>query len=183
MSSTLGSSRDMAGWPAGQLREWAEGLDGSRAPRDVDWWAYLYVTSQGNAYDTALADEARREWAEVYLLVVDCMERFTARDRWTLASERFTMRAYLIQHLGQVDGSATWNADALAHDVLAMLTLSPTQAREQAAQWRSQPIDQLRTLGHHKNVLAPLMLVADLLGTTAEAGPVREWLALRPDLP
>jgi hypothetical protein len=183
MWSTLGSSRDMAGWSASQLREWAEGLDESRAPRDVKWWSYAYVTSQGNAYDAALADEARREWAAVFLLIVDCMERFAARDRWAAAAERFNMRAYLIHHLGQVDGSATWNADTLAHDILAMLTLSPRQAREQAEQWPSLPIDQIRALRHHKNVLAPLTLVAHLLGPTAEAGLAREWLALRPQLP
>ena len=183
MSSTLEPSRDMAGWSPQQLREWAAGLDETRAPRDVNWWAYVLVTPQRHAYDTALADEARREWAEVFLLLVGCMERFTARDRWSAAADRFRMRANLIRQLGQVDGSATWNADALTHDVLAMLTLSPSQAREQAGQWRSLPIDQIRTLRHHKNVLRPLTLVADLLGPTQEAALAREWLTLYPDLP
>jgi hypothetical protein len=183
MPSTLEPSPDMAGWSSSQLRDWAEGLEGSRAPRDVNWWLDVRWTPQQHAYDTALAGDVRRDWADVFLLFVDCMERFTTYDRWNAAADRFHMRALLIRQLGQVDGSTTWNADALTHDVLAMLTLSPTRARQQVHQWRSPPIDQIRTLRHHKNVLAPLESVADLVHRSPHADLVREWLALRPDLP
>jgi hypothetical protein len=173
---------DMTGWTPNRVREWAARLDGSRAPRSINWWLRVrWTTPQQHAYNETLPDEARREWAEVFLLFVDCMERFTTYDRWNAALDRFNMRALLIRHLGQVDGSATWNADALKHDVLAMLTLSPT--REQAGRWRSLPEDQILNLRHHKSVLLTLASVARLLDPCEDADVVREWLALRPDLP
>jgi hypothetical protein len=183
MPSTLEPSPDMAGWSHSQLREWAAGLDESRAPRDINWWLQVRWTPQRHAYDTALVGETRRDWADVFLLFVDCMAHFTTYDRWKAAADRFNMRALLIRQLGQVDGCTTWNADALAYDVLAMLTLSPSQAREQTRQWRSLPTDRIRTLRHHRNVLAPLESVADLLRRSPDADLAREWLALRPDLP
>jgi hypothetical protein len=182
MWSKLDPSLDMAGWSSSQFREWAIGLDESRAPRDINWWIQVrWTTPQRNAYDTALADDARREWAEVFLLLVDCMARFTLYDQWRAAVDRVNIRALLIRELGQVDGSATWNADALAHDVLATLTLSPSEAREGSRQWQSLPKDQIRELQRHKSVLAPLASVANLL-RSEEADLAREWLALRPDL-
>jgi hypothetical protein len=78
-----------------------------------------------HAYDTKLAAEVRRECADVLLLLVDCLERFTTYDPWKAAADRFNMRALLISQLGEVDGSSTWNAEALLHDVLAMLTSEP----------------------------------------------------------
>src|SRR5262245_41040315 len=163
MQSTPDPTPDMAGWSCRQLREWAAGLTESRAPRDINWWLHVRWMPQRQAYDPALGDETRRDWADVFLLFVDCMERFTTYDRWTASADRFHMRALLIRQLGQVDGSATWNADALAHDVLPMLTLSPSQAREESRQWRSLPTDRIRTLRDHKNVLAPLEGLGDLL--------------------
>jgi hypothetical protein len=143
----------------------------------------MRLTPQRHAHDTALADETRGDWAQVFLLPVDCMERFTIGDTWSIAIAGFRMRALLIRQLGQVDSSTTWNADALMHDVLAVLTLSPGQAREQAGHWRSLPKDQILTLRHHNSVLAPLESVADLLRPSPEADLAREWLALRLDLP
>lgn len=158
-------------------------LEESRAPRAINWWLRVRWTPQQHAYDTALAGEARHEWADVFLLFVDCMKHFTTYDPWAAAADRFHMRAVLIRQLGQVDGSTTWNADALTHDVLAMLTLNPSQAREQTRQCRLLPPDQIRTLRDHKNMLAPLESVADLLRPSQDADLAREWLTLRPDLP
>lgn len=111
------------------------------------------------------------------------MQRFTTYDTWAAAADRFQMRAYVIRQLGQVAGSTTWNVASLAHDVLAMLTLNPGEAREQTRIWRSLPTDQVRTLRQHKNVLAALESVADLMGRSPYVDLVREWLALRPELP
>jgi hypothetical protein len=158
-------------------------MDESRAPRGINWWLRVRWTPQRHACDFALADETRRGWADVFLLFVDCMEHFATYDRWMAAADRFHIRALLIRQLGQVDGSATWNADALAHDVLATLTLSPSQAREQSRQWRSLPIDRIRTLRNHKNLLAALGSLADLLRRSPDADLAREWLALRHNLP
>jgi hypothetical protein len=183
MSSKPDQISEMTGWSPSQLREWATGLDESRAPRDINWWlAMRWVAPQKHVYDRALAAEVRREWAEVFFLFVDCMERFTTYNRWSAADDRFNMRALLIREHGQVDGSATWNVDAFVCDVLAMLTLSPSQARELSREWQSLPRDQLLTLADHKSVLSPLGLVVDLLGSSPEADLAREWLALRPDL-
>jgi len=125
---------------------------------------------------------------------VDCLERFTTYDRWKAAADRFNMRALLISQLGEVDGSSIWNAEALMHDVLAMLTLRPSDVRELVRQWRSLPKDRTLILQHHRsvleristvldhrNVLAPLALVADLLPSSPDADLVREWLAVRLD--
>jgi hypothetical protein len=114
------------------MRDWADGLDESRASRNINWWLQVRWTPQLHAYDTGLADDARREWADVFLLLIDRMQRFTTYGPWDAAADRFNMRALLIRQLGQVDGSTTWNADSLAHDVLAMLTLSPSEARRDA---------------------------------------------------
>jgi len=190
MSSTVDPSPDTAGWSCGQLREWGVGLDESRAPRDINWWLGARWPPQMRAYDTKLAAAARHEYAEVFLLFVDCMERFTTYDRWRAATDRFNMRALLIRQLGQVDRSAIWNADALMHDVLAMLTLSPSEAREQAEQLRSlikartvpmldsAAMDRIRLLLNHNDVLKPLASVAHLLRSSPDTDRAREWLAL-----
>jgi hypothetical protein len=170
-------------------------LDESRAPREINWWLWARWPIQMRAYDTDLAAAARREYADLFLLLVDCMERFTTYDRWDAASDRFNMRALLIRQLGQVDGSATWNADALMRDVLAMLTLSPSQAREQADQLRSllkapkagptldsATADRILILLNHKRVLNPLASVAHLLSSSPDADLARQWLATRLDL-
>lgn len=183
MSSTLEPTPDTAGWSSSELRDWADGLNESRAPRDINWWLQARSTPQQRAYYARLADDARHEWADLFLLLVDCVQRFTTYDPLAAAADRFHMRALLIRQLGQVEGSTTWNADALTYDVLAVLTLSPTQAREQARQWRSLPIERIRTLRNHKNVLAPLEYVVELISASPGTDLACEWLGLRPDLP
>jgi hypothetical protein len=174
---------NMTGWSSSQLREWVASLDEPRALRGVNWWLGARWTPQLHAYDNTLAGEARREWAEVFLLLVDGMDRFTTYDPWRAALDRFMMRAYVVSRLGQVEGSATWNADSLAHDILGMLSISPEQAREESQSWRSLAIDQIKTLRNHKNMLKPLKCVVDLLEPSPSADRAREWLALRPALP
>jgi hypothetical protein len=183
MPSTPDSAQEMAGWSRRELRDWADGLNDSHAPRDINWWLQARWAAQQHAYNAGLTDDARRGWADVFLLLVDCMQRFTIYDPWVAAADRFHVRAHLIRELGQVDGSTTWNADSLAHDVLAMLTLSPSEACEETRKWRSLPTDQVRTLRQHKNVLTALESVADLMGQPAYVDLAREWLALRPHLP
>jgi hypothetical protein len=183
MPSTPEPTQDMVGWSISELRDWANGLNESRAPRNINWWLRARWTPQQHAYDAGLTDEARREWGDAFLLLVDCMQRFTTYHPWAAATDRFHMRAHLIRQLGQVNDSTTWNADSLSHDVLTMLTLSPSQAREETRKWRSLPSDQIRMLRQHKNVLTALESVADLIGRSPYADLAREWLALRPGLP
>jgi hypothetical protein len=183
MLATPPSHDDMAGWSSSRLREWANSLDTSRAPRETNWWLGTRWTPQRRAYDRALTAESRREWAEAFLTLVDCMRRFTTYDRWSASADQFNMRALLIGQLGEVDGSTTWSADALARDVLAALTLTLHQARQQSQTWRSLPTDQILTLRRHKILLAPLETIAGLLSRSADNNSVRDWLTVRPALP
>jgi hypothetical protein len=177
------SHTDLADWSSSRLRGWADALDERQAPRGVNWWLRARWTLQLRAYDRTLDAESRQEWAEVFLVLVGCMQRFTGYDRWNADADRFNMRALLIRELGQVDGSTTWNADALARDVLATLTLSVGQARKQSQQWRSLPPGQILTLRRHKILLTPLESIAARLSRSSDTDAVREWLAMRPALP
>ncbi|WP_203924905.1 hypothetical protein [Rugosimonospora africana] len=174
---------DMADWSSNRLREWANSLDTSRAPREINWWLSARWTPQRRACDRALDAESRREWAEGFLTLVNCMQRFTTYDRWSASADQFNMRALLIGQLGEVDGNTTWSADALVRDLLAALTLTPREAREQSRTWRSLPTDQILTLRRHKTLLAPLETIVGLLSRSADKDSVRDWLTVRPALP
>jgi hypothetical protein len=130
---------DMTDWSSSRLREWANSLNTFRAPREINWWLGARWTPQQRAYDLALDAESRREWAEAFLALVNCMQRFTNYDRWSASADQFNIRPLLIGQLGEVGGSTTWSADTLARDVLAALTLFPSEAREQSQTWRSLP--------------------------------------------
>jgi hypothetical protein len=101
----------------------------------------------------------------------------------TVEVEEFHLRALLITELGQHSADPWLDPTTLIGDVLATLTLTPAQARKPIEDWRSEPIGVIRQLRVHKNLLAPLTLVASHMPAARMPSELLEWLSLRPQLP
>ncbi|GII25361.1 hypothetical protein Pme01_49580 [Planosporangium mesophilum] len=173
----------MDAWSSAHMRRWITTVIEGSAPRSVNWWLSVRWIAQLHVYDRTLPAEDRREWAEAALSLTKCAERFTGYDRWTAVADAFKLRSLLVRELGPVPGDGTWDVAALLRDVLAVVTLAPDQARELAERWQTLPVEQIQLLRRHKNLLTPLVPLADRLPAGSDAERVRAWLAVRPDLP
>ena len=174
---------DMDAWSSAQVREWMSTLSEDNGPRSVNWWLRTRWIAQLHAYDRTLTAEVRREWADVALSLTDHAERFAGYDRWSATADACNLRSLLIGEIGSVPGDATWDQAALVRSVLAAVTLMPAQAGELAARWQTLPIEQIRLLRRHKNLLAPLAPLVDQLPAGPDADRARAWLAVLPNLP
>ena len=103
----------MDGWSSGQFRLWITTLTEASAPTEINWWLGVRIMPQSRAYDRTLPPDIRREWAMVFLLLVEGSERFAGLDRWTAATDAAHMRALLINEFGPLPGDETCDPAAL----------------------------------------------------------------------
>lgn len=174
---------EMDEWPSSQLRLWITTLTEASAPAETNWWLRVRIMPQSRAYNRRLAADVRREWAMVFLLLVEGSERFAGLDRWEAATDAASMRALLINELGPLPGDETWDPAALVRSVLATTTLHPQAASELARRWRALPREEMLLLRRHKNLLAPLTMVIDRVPAGSDRDVARAWLAVRASLP
>jgi hypothetical protein len=148
----------------------------------VNWWLFHRQAWQLRVYDKTLTAERRREWAAVFLEVTAAMQACANYDSWSAVIDTSTMRAFVVRNLGEVSASGIWEVTTLVRDILAGLTLSAERASELAVEWRARPVAQIGELRRHKNALAPLELIVDLVAES-DRPTVAEWLAVRSMLP
>jgi hypothetical protein len=141
------------------------------------------IVAQGRAYDDDRPAEARLRWAKLSLLANRRAHGDGLEERTRAATQDFTLRMWIIDHLGPDDDDPDRSPDALASDTLGTLRLTPSQAGALGDRWRELPIEQIRELRRHKNLTAHL---ADLVGRTGP-GPTRDlllaWDGVRHRLP
>ncbi|MDT0265819.1 hypothetical protein RM844_05890 [Streptomyces sp. DSM 44915] len=165
---------DVSGWPLERLRVFA--VEGD------DWWRLeaVRLVAQQRALAAGQPAEVRRRWAALALFA----NRRTAGDGATRAlTQEFWLRTWVIERLGPEPGQPDWEAEALADDTLAALTLTAADAAARADDWRALPLDEIRALRRHKNLTAHLATLVDQL----EPGPRRDqllpWVRVRGLLP
>lgn len=174
---------DMDAWSSARVRLWMSTLSEDNAPRSVNWWLGTRWIAQLHVYDRTLTAEARREWAEVALSLTDRAERYAGYDRWSASADGFNLRSLVIRDLGSVPGDENWDRAALVRSILAAMTLTPARAAQLAVRWQSLPVEQIRLLRRHKNLLAPLVPLVDQLPAGPDAERVHAWLLVLPHLP
>ncbi|MEN3264513.1 hypothetical protein [Pseudonocardia sp.] len=125
-------------------------LDRASAPRELNWWLRVRDAPQRRAYDPTLPADTRREWAKVFLLLVECGVSFAGHDHWGAASDAAFMQAKLIHELGPSPDDETWDPAALVRGILATTTLHPQTARQMAEKRTALPHDQILLLRRHK---------------------------------
>lgn len=166
-----GSGHDLSTWTLERL--WAYALETDDAPLEA-----VRVVAQGHAYDAGRPEEERREWAALSLLANRRMGDGGSRGR--TAHQDFMLRMWVIDTLGP---HPEWSPNTLATDTLGALTLSPTEARTLAPNWRDLPIDRIRELRRHKNLTAHV----ERLISHLQPGPSRDlllpWIEVRRLLP
>ncbi|MFG1818797.1 hypothetical protein ACGFIF_33885 [Kribbella sp. NPDC049174] len=174
---------EMKEWSSSQFRLWITTLTEASAPTEINWWLRVRIMPQSRVYNRTLPADVRREWAMVFLLLVEGSERFADLDRWEAATDAANMRALLINELGPLPGDETWDPAALVRSVLATTTLHPQAASEMARRWRALPREETLLLRRHKNLLAPLTMVIDQAPAGSDRDIARAWLAVRASLP
>jgi hypothetical protein len=174
---------EMDEWSSSQFRLWITALTDASAPTEINWWLGVRIMPQSRVYDRTLPPDIRREWAMVFLLLVEGSERFAGLDRWAAATDAASMRALLINELGPLPGDETWDSAALVRSVLVTTTLHPQTANELARRWRALPREDILLLRRHKNLLATLAMVFDQVPDGSDRDIARAWLAVRPSLP
>jgi hypothetical protein len=152
---------EMDGWSSGQFRLWITTLTEASAPTVINLWLRVRIMPQRRAYDRTLPAGTRREWAMVFLSLVEGSERFADLDRWTAATDVAHMRALLINEFGPLPGDETWDPAALVRSALATTTLHPRAAGELAHRWTALPREDILLLRRHKNLLGALATVID----------------------
>jgi hypothetical protein len=166
-------------WSSEEFHRWIRSLDATCAPPEVNAWLRIRLLPQHRAYDRALDADTRREWAEVFLSLVGCAERFAEYDSWEAALDRANMRALLINELGPV-GDETWNPDALLRNILSTLTLQPEGALALSQHWRDLPATEILLLQRHKQLVGgPLETVVAHVADGPDADLAQRWLITR----
>ena len=159
---------------------WCDGLTDATAPRSVNRWLSMRVIAQTRAYDVANPIDVRRDWAAVSIKLTECAARFAGYGSWNEAIDICNMRAFMIRNLSPVPVS---EVDALIAFALARLTLRPSAAKALADRWQTLPVDRILLLRRHKNLIAPLVHLADQLPDTADADIARSWINIHRHLP
>jgi len=175
---------DMKDWSRTRLNNWLSTVHEDPAQGNANWWRSVRWIPQSHAYRGTLTADERRDWARTMLAVSEHEQHFGWQQPWSAAHERFMMRAYVILNIGSPPGEEIREPAALARDVLETLTMAPDQAQELAERWRTVPIEQIRLLRDHKNMLSALPPgLVDLIPEGDLLSCVRRWLAIRPQLP
>ena len=146
---------------------------------DPQWWTHLRAAAVNRAQDGNLDAAQRVEWSKV----AGEAGRRSADLAGSPEDGQYPLRALLISQLGPDPGDPWLDPAALAAEVLAVLTLTPAEARAQADDGYRAPVERIRVLRVHKNLLGPLAVIAPLLADTDDAALVAEWLSVRPLLP
>lgn len=169
--------RDWSTWPIERLQA---------LTADAHEWSQLEsvrVVAQQQAYDSSQPREMRRHWAELSLLANRRMLGEGAEGSARELQQDFTLRTWVIEHLGPEDENSDWSPEALGVDTLAALAMSPSEAATLATKWRELPIEQIRELRRHKNLTAHLEWLIGHL----QPGPTRDlllpWIETRQLLP
>jgi hypothetical protein len=170
-------------WPSSRVQRWCASLEGGVAPTSVNWWLGLRWRAQHLLYDPSLPAGVRLEWAATVLEVTRCMERFAGYDHWSAVIDEVHLRCYVISRLGANPHVEASDLAALVRVAASAIDLTPDLARELSSRWRDLPREQILMLRRHKNLLAPLALVADQLPDGPEADRIRALLPVEPDLP
>ncbi|WP_328875944.1 hypothetical protein OHT76_40940 [Streptomyces sp. NBC_00287] len=149
-------------------------IDGENPPHDLSAWPderleVIRVVAQGHAYDAELPEEVRRQWAWLSVLANRRMSGDGSGGRE--AHQEFMLRMWVIDTLGP---DPEWSPITLAADTLSALSLTPSEARSLARNWRDLPIDEIRKLRRHKNLTAHL----ERLISHLQPGPTRDRLLL-----
>jgi hypothetical protein len=139
--------------------------------------------SQRRAYTRTSPPDVRREWALVFLSLVESSETFANLDHWTAATDAATIRALLINELGPIPGDTPWDPTALTQRVLATTTLRPERAADLAREWKTLPYQEILRLRRHKNLLSPLTTIIDQLPDGKDRDHIRAWYVVLPNLP
>lgn len=169
---------DLSTWTIDQFESHIAILEGRRELEQVR------VVAQSNAYQTGESRDVRRRWATLSLTVNAQLRGDDPWDRARQWHQNFTLRAWIIEHLGPDEGpEGDWDPEALAADTLAVLSLDPDQAATMSTHWRDLPIEQIGELRRHRDLTAHL----DKLVGYLQAGPAKErlttWLGVREQLP
>ena len=158
-------------------------MDGKAAPASVNWWLRLRWVAQSRLYDRSLDTSERLEWAAAALDLTHCAERFAGYSHWDAVLDEVNLRCFVVSRLGARPQDEPADLACLVQVAAAAIELTPDQALDLSSRWRELPLDQIVMLRRHKNLLAPLTLVADQLPAGRETDRIRALLALRPALP
>jgi hypothetical protein len=96
-----------------------------------------------------------------------------------MAANNVRLRTNIIDRLGPDIQDPDWNPDLVAADILAALTLTPTQARELSDHWQALPVERFCELRDVKNTTAPLQRLLRHLQPGPIRDQAREWLTIR----
>jgi hypothetical protein len=174
---------ESAHWSSDEFRRWIDLLDEDSASGEVNDWLAVRAAPQLRVYDATLAPAVRREWGEVFLLLVGCAERHAAYGPWEAEADRANMRAFVIGELGPA-GNDQWHPPAVLRSILATLTLEPDAADALAQRWRELPVAEILLLRRHRNLIGgPLAMVLEHVPDGVDAQLARRWLAVLPRLP
>ena len=175
---------DIEAWSSTRVRDWISTVQEAPGSGNAYWWWRVRWMAQQHAHNGRLPTQQRRDWAKTMLAASECEQRFGKQRQWhSEALDRFHMRVYVIVNLSSVPDEEIWQPATLARDVLNTLTMQPEQAQQLAEQWRTLPLDQIRLLRDHKNLLGCLVPVVGLLPDGDLSVRVHAWLTVRPKLP
>jgi hypothetical protein len=170
-------------WSSTECLHWIATLTEQSAPTDLNWWLRARIAPQRRAYNRTSPPDVRRDWALVFLSLVDSSETFANLNHWTAATDAATIRALLINELGPIPGDTPWDPAALTQRVLATTTLRPEAAADLAREWKTLPRQEILLLRRHKNLLTPLTTIIDQLPHGRDRDHVEDWYAVLPNLP
>jgi len=170
-------------WDPSQQRSRLAEMQPAQQERD-NWWRGVIESATRMAVSSEkISMQDRQAWVQLALTALDCAHDMNAVNKLEVAIQRANLSAALSRYGDPIEFNDSLKPDDVAQNCLACIDLSYEEAASKTVDWRAQNIEVIRSLRKIKNLVTPLVSLADKIEDEPTRLETQRWINLLPVLP